>query len=61
MQPKQDIAARIAVEDTVVRLFVATDERNWPALEACFTTPFTLHVHVAVGQLHSISRVSLPH
>jgi hypothetical protein len=49
MQPYEDIATRIAIEDTVVRLFVATDERNWPALEACFTTPFTLDMTSVVG------------
>ena len=45
----RDIAARLAVEDVVVRLFVATDERDWPALEACFTTPFTLDMTSMVG------------
>jgi hypothetical protein len=49
MQEHQDIAARLAVEDAVVRLFVATDERNWPALEACFTTPFTLDMTSMAG------------
>jgi hypothetical protein len=49
MQSNQDIATRVAIEDTVVRLFVATDERNWPALEACFTTPFTLDMTSMVG------------
>jgi len=49
MQPNQDLATRVAIEDTVVRLFVATDERNWPALEACFTTPFTLDMTSMVG------------
>jgi hypothetical protein len=49
MQDYQYIAARMAVEDTVVNLFVATDERDWPALEACFTTPFTLDMTSMVG------------
>jgi hypothetical protein len=49
MQDLQDIAARMAVEDTVVRLFVATDERDWPTLEDCFTTPFTLDMTSMVG------------
>jgi hypothetical protein len=49
MQPNQDLATRVAIEDAVVRLFVATDERNWPALEACFTTPFTLDMTSMVG------------
>jgi hypothetical protein len=37
-----DTAARSRVEDTVIRLFVATDERNWPLVESCFTDPFLL-------------------
>jgi 3-phenylpropionate/cinnamic acid dioxygenase small subunit len=49
MQEYPDLAARAAVEDVVVRLFVATDERDWPALEACFTTPFTLDMTSMVG------------
>lgn len=49
MQQDQGIATRVAIEDAVVRLFVATDERNWPALEACFTTPFTLDMTSMVG------------
>ena len=49
MQEYQDLAARVAVEDVVVRLFVSTDERDWPALEACFTTPFTLDMTSMVG------------
>ena len=49
MQDLQGIAARMAVEDVVVRLFVATDERDWPTLEACFTTPFTLDMTSMVG------------
>jgi hypothetical protein len=49
MQPHQDIATRLSIEDTIVRLFVATDERNWPALEACFSTPFTLDMTSIVG------------
>ena len=49
MQELEQIAARLAVEDVVVRLFVSTDERNWPALEACFTTPFTLDMTSMAG------------
>jgi SnoaL-like domain len=49
MHSIQDLATRLAIEDAVVRLFVATDERNWPALEACFTTPFTLDMTSMVG------------
>jgi hypothetical protein len=45
----ENLATRLAVEDTVVRMFVATDERNWPALEACFSDPFTLDMTSMVG------------
>ena len=41
--------ARLAVEDLVVRMFVATDERNWQELEACFTDPLTLDMTSMVG------------
>ena len=43
------LAARQAVEDTVVRMFVATDERDWPTLIGCFTDPFTLDMTSMVG------------
>jgi len=49
MLETSQIAARLAVEDTVGRLFVATDERNWPALESFFTTPFTLDMTSVAG------------
>jgi hypothetical protein len=49
MPPNHDITTRLAIEDTVIRLFVATDERDWPALEACFTTPFTLDMTSMAG------------
>jgi hypothetical protein len=49
MQGYQEIAARLAVEDAVVRLFVATDQCDWPALESCFATPFTLDMTSMVG------------
>ena len=45
----EDVASRLAVEDAVVRMFVATDERDWPALEACFTDPFTLDMTSLAG------------
>ncbi len=41
--------ARQAVEDAVIRMFVATDERDWPTLEGCFTDPFTLDMTSMVG------------
>jgi hypothetical protein len=33
---------RQQVEDLVVQLFCATDERDWPAVQACFTDPLLL-------------------
>jgi hypothetical protein len=45
----EEIATRIEVEDQVVEMFVATDERNWPALEACFSDPFVLDMTSMVG------------
>lgn len=45
----EDLAARLAAEDRVVRMFVATDERDWPTLEGCFTDPFTLDMTSMVG------------
>jgi hypothetical protein len=45
----EDLANRLAVEDAVVRMFVATDERDWPTLEDCFTDPFTLDMTSMVG------------
>ena len=45
----EDIAARLAAEDAVVRMFVATDERDWRTLESCFTDPFTLDMTSMVG------------
>jgi hypothetical protein len=38
----EDLVSRQQVEDAVVRLFVATDERDWPTVESCFTEPFVL-------------------
>ena len=43
------VAVRQDVEDVVVRMFVATDERDWPTLEACFTDPFVLDMTSLVG------------
>ena len=43
------LAVRVAIEDAVVRMFVATDERDWPVLEDCFTNPFTLDMTSMVG------------
>lgn len=33
----------------VTRMFVATDERDWPTLRTCFTDPFTLDMTSMVG------------
>lgn len=44
-----DPSLRQAVEDAVVRMFVATDERDWEALRACFTDPFTLDMTSLAG------------
>lgn len=44
-----DLATRLAVEDAVIQMFVATDERDWPALEDCFTSPLTLDMTSMVG------------
>jgi hypothetical protein len=44
-----ELAARLAVEDAVVRMFVATDERDWTVLEDCFSDPFTLDMTSMLG------------
>ena len=52
----EDIASRLAVDDAVVRMFVATDERDWPTLETCFTDPFTLDMtSMACGSLSAMT------
>ena len=43
------LLTRISIEDVVVRMFVATDERDWPTLEACFTDPFVLDMTSMAG------------
>jgi hypothetical protein len=45
----QDLVVRQQVEDTVIRLFVATDDRDWPTVESCFTDPFILDMTSMVG------------
>ncbi len=47
--PPSDPALRSRVEDTVIRMFVATDERNWPLVQGCFTDPFTLDMTSVAG------------
>lgn len=44
-----DLATRQQIEDVVVRMFVATDERDWATLKACFTDPFVLDMTSMVG------------
>jgi hypothetical protein len=45
----EEVASRIEVEDLVVKMFVATDERDWPTLETCFTDPLVLDMTSMVG------------
>jgi len=47
--PLEDLAKRQSVEDLVVRMFVATDERDWKTVESCFTDPFVLDMVSMVG------------
>ena len=42
-------STRQDVEDAVVRMFVATDERDWPTLQSCFASPFILDMTSMVG------------
>ena len=43
------LAERLQVEDAVVGLFVATDRRDWPAVEAYLTDPVTLDMTSLMG------------
>ena len=45
----EDPSTRMEVEDTVIRMFVATDERDWSTLKMCFSDPFTLDMTSMVG------------
>jgi hypothetical protein len=45
----EELLTRISIEDVVIRMFVATDERDWPMLESCFTDPFVLDMTSMVG------------
>lgn len=49
MSSSFDLSLRQRIEDAVVRMFVATDERDWPTLERCFSDPFTLDMTSMVG------------
>ncbi len=50
------IVQRLAIEDVIVRMFVATDDRDWPTLEACFTDPFTLDMTSMTGGAPAATR-----
>jgi phage baseplate assembly protein W len=43
------LAIRQEIEDLVVGMFVATDERDWATLKTCFTDPFVLDMTSMVG------------
>ncbi len=43
------VSDRQDVEDAVVRMFVATDERDWPTVRSCFANPFVLDMTSMVG------------
>jgi 3-phenylpropionate/cinnamic acid dioxygenase small subunit len=45
----EKLAARLAVEDVVIKLFVATDERDWKCVESCFTDPFVFDMTSVTG------------
>lgn len=45
----QDLVIRQQIEDAVIRMFIATDERDWPTLESCFTDPFVLDMTSMAG------------
>jgi hypothetical protein len=49
-----DIQKRLAVEDAVIRMFVATDERDWAALQACFSSPLTLDMTSMAGGVPAV-------
>jgi len=44
-----EVGTRLEIEDVVIRLFVATDERDWATLESCFTESFLLDMTSLVG------------
>ena len=44
-----ELVDRIAVEDTLVRLFVATDDRDWATVEACFAGAVELDMTSLAG------------
>ncbi len=50
------LAVRQDLEDVVVKMFVATDERDWSTLESCFTDPFVLDMTSMAGGTAATSR-----
>jgi hypothetical protein len=44
-----ELLTRFTIEDAVVRMFVATDERDWQTLASCFTDPFLLDMTSMLG------------
>lgn len=48
------LAQRLAVEDVVTRLFVATDERDWAAVESCFAPSFVFDMSSMTGAAAAI-------
>ena len=45
----QHLVERHAIVDTFVTLFVATDQRDWPRVEACLADPVTLDMTSLAG------------
>lgn len=45
----QHLIERTVILDTVVTLFVATDQRDWQRVESCLATPVTLDMTSLVG------------
>jgi hypothetical protein len=43
------LAERQRIEDRVVKLFVATDERDWAGVESCLADPVTIDMTSMVG------------
>jgi SnoaL-like domain len=44
-----DVVTRLDVEDVVIRMFVATDERDWDAVKDSFADPFVLDMTSMIG------------
>jgi hypothetical protein len=46
----EQLVARVAVVDAIVRLFVATDSRDWVAVEGCFAEEVVFDMVSVVGE-----------